>query len=175
MSKSVSGSFTLGAAIVLVGVLLLIRNVFNIHIPIFTLIFSGILIYLGIMLIRGNVGSKTTGNRTMFGENHFMYTEGQQAYAVSFGSGTLNLQDIRPDSPMHFHIDCSFGEAKVIVSKEVALQIEGNAAFANLVGPDLRSTAFGNFHYTSPGFHPGMPGITLHTKVSFGELRIFYL
>jgi hypothetical protein len=175
MQKSFSGSMVLGMIVVLMGILFLLKNVLNIHIPIFTIMVSLGMIWIGIMLIRGQFQAKNTAERVSFGESFMRYSPGQREYKVMFGSGSLNLQDLRPDSPLQLQVDCNFGEMKVVLSREVPLYISGNASFASLNGPDLRTVSFGNYTYTSPGYNPSLPGITLHANVNFGELRIFYL
>jgi hypothetical protein len=175
MNRSYSGAAIFGGAIVLIGVLLLVRNIFNIHIPVFTLLASLGLIWLGILMIRGNIQGKHNGERILFNESRLNYTPGQDSYSVLFGSGTLNLQDVKPDKPLHLNLELTFGEFKVVTNREVNLQVEGNVSFGKISGPDLRTATFGNYLYTSPGYNPSLPGITIHTRVTFGEMRIFYL
>ncbi|NVO18950.1 MAG: hypothetical protein HXX13_04585 [Bacteroidetes bacterium] len=175
MRKSYSGSMVLGVAVVFIGLLMLIRNVFNIHIPIFAILFSAGLIWLGIMILRGSLPSRGISQNTTLGDGNMDYVPGLERYTVTFGSGVLNLKDIVPDRPVHLQVECNFGEMKVYVSKDTALQINGSATFGNLNGPDLRSASFGNYHYISTGYNPNLPGFTLNARVTFGELRIFYL
>jgi predicted membrane protein len=176
MNKSFSGSFMLGTAIVLIGVLMLIRNVFNIHIPIFAMLASFGLIWLGVMMIRGNIKPGSGDHsKVKFSDSNLNYIPGQENYGVSFGSGVLNLQDLKPDVPVHLNVECSFGEMKIMISRDVPLQVNGSASFGSLYGPDLRSASFGNYSYMSSGYNPNLPGITIHARVSFGELRVFYL
>ncbi len=111
----------------------------------------------------------------MFGESSLHYVPGQNNYSVQFGSGTINLQDLRPSEPLVLSVECTFGELKVILSREVEIQLSGSSTFGSLSGPDLQSTSFGNYFYTSPGFNPSQPGISLQARVSFGELKIYYL
>lgn len=175
MNNKFSTTTIIGGGIVLFGILLLIRNIFNLNIPIFTIIFSITLIWIGILLIRGSIRPKTEGGQTMFGESSMNYIEGQQNYAVTFGSATVNLQSLQPDQPIHLNIECTFGEMKVLVSRDIQLRVEGNSSFGNLTGPNLQSSSFGNYFYSTPGFNESMPGITLHAKVTFGELRILHI
>lgn len=179
MKKIFSGSFALGGIVVLIGILLLIKNIFNIHIPVFTLVFSFGLIYLGILLIRGNLGKGRFGHsgpgNVMFDEQTIRFNPGQSSYSVLFGSGTLNLQGIKPEAPLHIHVDCTFGEMQVVVPRDIPLQVLGSSTFAQLNGPDLRKISFGDYNYISAGFNPSLPGITLHARVLFGEMRVFYI
>jgi len=165
----------LGLAVVLIGLMMLIRNVFNIHIPIFAMLASFGLIWLGVMMIRGNIRPRGDDSRTMFGEGKLNYVPGQESYSVVFGSGVFDLRETRPDKPLHLNVECTFGEMKVLVNKDVALQVDGSATFGSLHGPDLRSASFGNYMYMSQGYNPALPGITIHARVTFGELRVFYL
>jgi len=175
MISRFSASNWLGAIVVLVGVMLLVNNVFDLNIPIFTILLSFGLIWIGILLIRGSVLSKEDSTRTVFGESILNYSPGQQNYGVTFGSVTLNLQEFRPEKPESLNLECTFGEMKVIVSREVELSISGNSSFGNLSGPDLQAANFGTYRYNSAGFNSNQPGISLNARVTFGEIKIFYL
>jgi hypothetical protein len=175
MSKTYSGSYMLGLAIVLIGLLMLVRNVFNIHIPIFAMMVSFGLIWLGILMIRGNIKPRGDDSRTMFGEGKLNYIPGQESYSVVFGSATLDLRDVKPETPIRLSVECTFGEMKVLASKDVAMQLVGSASFGSLHGPDLRSASFGNYLFTSPDYNSSQAGLAIHARVSFGEIRVFYL
>jgi predicted membrane protein len=175
MQKRFSGSMIFGTLVILFGLLLLARNLFDLHIPVFSMVVSLGMIWIGILLIMGQVVGGKEGERVPFGERTMQYIPGQTNYRVLFGSGTLNLQDLRPDQPLHLYLDCTFGEMKLIVNREVPLQVDGTASFGSLNGPDLRTASFGNYFYTSTGYNPSLPGLTIHARVTFGELRIFYL
>lgn len=175
MNNKYSTTTILGGGIVLFGILLLVRNIFDLNIPIFTLVLSLGLIWVGILLIKGSLKPRTDGSQTMFGESNLNFTPGQQNYSVVFGSGTINLQDLKPDQPLHLNMECTFGELKVVLNRDVEIQVNGSATFGSLVGPDLKNASFGNLFYQSQGFNPSLPGITIHGRVTFGEMRIFYL
>ncbi len=175
MNKSYSGSTFLGLIVVVIGLLLLVRNVFHIHIPVFTIVASLGLIWLGILLIRGSVAAKAYGARTVFGDGKLNYTPGQESYSVVFGSGVLNLQGAKPDAPVYLNVECTFGDLKIIANRDVPIRIEGNSTFGHLSGPDLRSASFGPYMYTSADYNPSLPGFTIHGRVTFGEMRVFYL
>ncbi len=175
MNKNFSGSALLGLIVVLIGLLLLVRNIFHIHIPVFTLIASLGLIWLGVMLIRGGKRAPVMDAQAAFGTGSLNYIPGQTSYKVLFNSGVLNLQGINPSTSVHLSVECTFGDLKVIVSQGTPLFIDGHATFGNLSGPDLRNTSFGAYTYMSNGYNPSLPGLTLHANVNFGELRIYYL
>ena len=175
MNKSFSGSGLLGLIIVVIGLLLLVRNIFHIHIPVFTLFASLGLIWMGVMLIRGGKQSPVIDAQAAFGTGTLKYTPGQNSYRVLFNSGVLNLQGITPDTPVHLNLECTFGELKVIVGQDIPLFIEGHAAFGSLSGPDLRSASFGPYTYMSNGYNPSQPGFAIHARVNFGEIRVYCL
>jgi predicted tellurium resistance membrane protein TerC len=87
MRNRISAAMILGSTVILIGVLLLIRNLFNIDIPIFTIIISITLIWIGVMLIRGGQNVKSNEASTMFGESKMFYQKGKDSYKVMFGSG----------------------------------------------------------------------------------------
>jgi hypothetical protein len=175
MNRSFSGSLILGFIVVAIGLLLLLRNVLHIHIPVFTILASLGLIWMGVMLIRGSFHPESDGDSIRFGDGKMNYSPEKGNYSVLFGSGTLNLQDVKPASSVVLDVECTFGEMKLIINREVPLKITGNATFGNLNGPDLRSASFGPYQYVSPGYNPSLPGFTIQARVNFGELRVFYL
>ncbi len=175
MRNRISAAMILGSTVILIGVLLLIRNLFNIDIPIFTIIISITLIWIGVMLIRGGQNVKSNEASTMFGESKMFYQKGKDSYKVMFGSGELNLQDLRPDQPLVISLECTFGEMKIIANREVPIQVRGSASFGSLIAPDMQTTSFGSRTFISPEFNSSQPGITFDARVTFGEMRFYYL
>lgn len=175
MNKIFSGASAVGVIVVLLGILLLARNVFNLDIPVFTILISVALIIGGIFLITGSFTMKRDGQHVQFGESHFQFNPGQRNYSVQFGEGTLNLKGHKPDSNIPISVECSFGQFRIVADREVPLKVTGQASFAELRGPDARKVSFGDYTYMSPDYNPAQPGFTIDARVSFGELAVIYL
>ena len=97
MNRIFSGSSAVGIVIVLLGILLLFRNIFNLDIPVFTIFLSTALIIGGVLMIRGSFLPKREGKNVQFGESHFAFDPEQRQYNVQFGEGSLNLKGYKPD------------------------------------------------------------------------------
>jgi hypothetical protein len=175
MNKIFSGSSAIGVVVVLLGLLLLARNVFHLDIPVFTIFLSAALIIAGVVMIRGSFLPKREGRYVQFGESHFNYDPAQRQYSVQFGEGSLNLKGQRPDSNIALSVECSFGKFRIIADREVPLSITGKASFGELRGPDLKKASFGDYTYMSPDYNPSQPGFTISANVSFGEIEVFYI
>jgi hypothetical protein len=175
MKKIFTGASAVGVIVVLIGVLLLIRNVFNLDIPVFTILLSTALIIGGVFMIRGSYFPKGDGDRIHFDDRHFAFIPGQQNYSVAFGEGSLNLKGQKPDTNIPVSVECSFGKFRIIADREVPLMIKGQVSFGNLRGPDMKTASFGEYTYMSPDYNPSQPGFTIDARVSFGELEVFYI
>ena len=175
MKKIFTGSSAIGLIVVLFGVLLLVRNVFNLDIPIFTILLSTALIIGGVLMIRGSFLQRGEGARVQFEDRHFSYRPEERNYSVQFGEGTLNLKGHRPDANITLSVECSFGKMRIIADREVPLMITGKSSFGELRGPDLKTASFGDYTYMSPDYNPSQPGFTINANVSFGELEVLYV
>ena len=175
MNKIFSGSSAVGVVVVLLGLMLLFRNVFNLNIPVFTIFISAALIIAGVLMIRGSFLPKWEGRHVQFGESHFTFDPEQKQYIVQFGEGSLNLKGYRPDSNIAVSVECSFGKFRIIADREVPMMITGKASFGELRGPDMRKASFGDYTYMSPDYNPSQPGFTIIANVSFGEMEVFYI
>jgi len=175
MNKLFSGASAIGIIIVVIGVFFLVRNIFDLDIPVFTILLSAVLIVGGVFMIRGSFAPKHDAQHVQFGDTKFAFTPGQQHYNVLFGEGSLNLKGQKPDSNIPLSVECSFGQFRIIADREVPLKVKGNVSFGTLRGPDMKTASFGEYTYMSPDYNPAQPGFTIDVRVSFGEVEVFYI
>lgn len=175
MQKTFFSSAFWGITIVFVGVAMLLRNLFDFNIPIFTIIAAGFLIFLGIRMIVGHASENNSSNSTMFGENKMGFVPGQNKYNVLFGNGNLDFSRLELVESKLVEISCVFGEFRVAVNRDTNLQIFSSAAFGSFISPSQQSSAFGSLDFRSPNFDPTKPALTIRAEVVFGSVKIYYL
>jgi predicted membrane protein len=175
MKQRFSATTVIGLVVVFFGCMLLLRNVFHLDIPVFTLIISTLLIGAGILIVRSSFAGPKGNSGTqenVFGESAFRYVPGQDSYKIVFGSGVIDLKGLQPESHITLYAECTFGELKILVDRSLPMAVSGNVAFGTIQGPDFRKVSSGNYTYVSPLYNQALPGVSLDLKVNFGEAKI---
>src|SRR5438128_1704429 len=120
-----------GVIVILVGLSIILKAVFGIHIPFLRILFGLILIYWVIRIISdGAFGFRRTGNSAVFGEAHINYNEKQQDYNIVFGSGVVDL--FKMDSSLtnkRIEVNVVFGNGTVILNDSIPILVEVSSAF----------------------------------------------
>src|SRR5260221_11993184 len=80
-----------GVIVILVGLSIILKAVFGIHIPFLPIIFGLIIIYWGVRILTGGVFSFSRSNSAVFSEAHINYDDTQGDYNIVFGSGVIDL------------------------------------------------------------------------------------
>lgn len=163
-----------GVLLILIGILFLIKHVFNIQFPVGRVIIAFLFIYIGIRMLigynflsfRGNMGDAAA-----FSNSTFNYSPDRNNYSCVFGNYRLDLSDINITENKTIEISAVFSEFKVRVNKDSNLEIISSTAFGYTSLPNGNSNAFGELRYSSPGYNPTQPHLTIKTNVAFGELK----
>jgi len=175
MQKTFFSSAFWGITIIFVGVAMLLRNFFELNIPVFTIIAAGFLIFLGIRMIAGHTTGTDASNSAVFSEQKMGFVPGQNKYNVLFGNGNLDLSRLELTESRLVEISCVFGEFRVAVNRDTNLQLFSSAAFGNFTAPSQQSNAFGSLDFRSPDFDPTKPVLTIRAEVVFGNVKIYYV
>lgn len=175
MQKTFFSSAFWGITIIFVGVAMLLRNFFDLDIPIFTIIAAGFLIFLGIRMIAGHSSGNSSSNSAVFSDQKMGFVPGQNKYNVLFGNSNLDLSRIELTENKLVEVSCVFGEFRIAVSRDTNLQIFSSAAFGNFTSPMQQSNAFGSLDFRSPGFDATKPALTIRAEVVFGSVRVYYV
>lgn len=180
-----------GIAIVLLGIMLLVRNVFHIHIPVFPSLFSLIIIAVGIFIVKSSFrvpdekkpSSQTdnTESGTAVPESREKedFNAGYQVYSnkqrVIFGSGVINLKNQAKDKHIDVDAECMFGELKILIDPGTPIAVNASVFAGTLKIPGAIGKQSSNLNYMSPLYNPAQPGIQFNLNVSFGETSIIEL
>lgn len=168
-----------GVIFILMGISVLIKLVFNVDIPLFKIAFAGFLIYLGIkVLVGGNFhifNEHQDEETVVFGEKKATNLKSNKEYNVIFGSGVFDLSHYEfPDSTdVHVKLNTIFGGSKLILNKNIPVQISASSVFGGAIMPDGNSAAFGSVHYKSGGDTlVSSPTLYIETNTIFGGLKV---
>lgn len=170
-----------GIFVILLGVTIVINAVFKLNLPFFRILFSFILIYLGIKILLGSFSLSGIHQRkgddfsTVFGNskvNTSQYGVKKEYHAV-FGSQIIDLRDIDTfENDLNIEFNCIFGSQIVYLPANTKIRIKGSSAFGSAQFPDGSQITFGDHVFTDAGNNANEK-ITLfvESNVVFGSVK----
>ena len=167
-----------GILLIVIGLSVVIKIVFNVDFPIFKIVVAFFFIYLGIrILVGGNWhywGHHRDKNSVVFGEATFDKIENGTEYNVVFGKGTFDLRDYKPaeDRPEMIKINTVFSNSVIILPATVPVKINVDAAFSGAQMPNGNNTSFGSVAYSSEGADTAKAYLSIKVDVVFGGLQV---
>ena len=169
-----------GLLLILVGLGIVIRVVFNVNIPVVKFIVGFFLIFIGIKLLIGNFhfwDKRGDENTTIFSESRVNGQEEKyKEYNVIFGSSTIDLRGIDlSESSKEININTVFGGCLLKVDESTPIKIKADAAFASAKLPNGETAAFGTGRYENETFNKDTNHLYIKCDVVFGgfELRTY--
>lgn len=171
-----------GVAIIVVGLCVLVGAIFGIHIPIFKILFGLFLVYMGIKIIFGSFAwdfsmraeKRSSDHEAVFSQSQFDYpnSKSSKEYVTVFGTSRLDLTKTANLQGVELETVTVFGESEILVKKGTQMRVESNTVFAKSELPGKNISAFGQFHYSTPGLKEADPALSLKVTVVFGSLKI---
>jgi len=169
--KALSSGVFWGVALILIGSGWVLNNTLGLDIPVFQVVISLMLIYLGISIITGHNGNARKTHTIAFGEEAIQLDDAHGKYSVSFGAGKFELTDkIKP--PATIEIDVNFGGVQLYIDKNTPVKVIADAAFGGVEMPSGKDVAFGHGEYTNPAFTSDKEHIIIKIHVAFGGCEI---
>lgn len=165
-----------GIILILIGLGLVIRVVFNVEFPLFKIIIAFFLIFLGLRLLFGGsgiFGFHTGENDVLFSEKRFENPRNLQEYNVVFGKGNFYFsgKDLSQSS-VKIRINTIFGGSTLHIPRDMPVVIRANAVFGGAELPDGNTAVFGSSTYKSEKFNPGENHLDIKADVVFGGLQV---
>lgn len=163
-----------GVVLIIIGLSLIIKIVFNIDFPIFKLLIAFFFIYLGVRILIGpsfkplNKGEDKYN--IIFGEKIITQVENMREYNVVFGKVIFDLKNFKPDNHiLSIKINTVFGSSEVLLNPSVSSKIEANAVFAHANLPNGNSASFGYTSFYNDSANQSNELIVIHADVVFGS------
>jgi predicted membrane protein len=165
-----------GLLLVILGLSLILRIVFNIDFPLFKIFIAFLLIFFGLKMLFGTFRGpsiETSENDVVFGEKRFNNPENNRDYSVVFGKGVFDFRDFDlKGEKQKIKISTVFGASIVKINKNMPVKIKVESAFAGADLPNGNSAAFGSTTYISPDFDAGKPNLEIKLEVVFGGCEV---
>lgn len=195
IKPSIGGNMFWGLLFLTLGVVLVVQTVFKVNLPIFRVLASVSLIYLGFKLMFGSFGvtwdgqfrSVVTANSVRFGEAEFSPFDSsgalkENAFSTAFGESTVDLRK-GSDSSLGatsgfdpatepISIQTAFGETTVLTPEGIPLEVEYSLAFGSLKIRGEEVNAFGSGTYRTPGAGDGRSALKIKANAAFSEIEI---
>lgn len=166
-----------GALLILIGLGIVIRVVFNINFPIVKFIVAFFFIFIGIKLLVGNFNfwhGHIDENTTLFNESRIDgQDENFKEYNVIFGSSVIDLRNIDLSTgSKEIKINTIFGGTVLKIDDKIPVKIKADAAFANAKLPNGNTATFGTGRYESETYNRDTNHVYIKGDVVFGSLEI---
>jgi predicted membrane protein len=162
-----------GVLLIIIGASVVIRAVFHINIPIFSMIVAFILIYGGIRILIGGYGLENPKNTTLFHDSTIYVTDPADNYNTLFGKGVIDLTKVNLSTETkRINIHTIFGASTILLNPETPVRIIANSAFADARMPNGNQIQFGTIIYQSKTYQSEQHSLLIDTNVVFGGLEI---
>ena len=153
--KTMNWSIFLGVLLVLFGISLIVKVVFNIDMPVVRVVIALFLIYLGVRLFIGKdfglISHHDNENTIVFGHRTIDKIEDDTEYNVVFGKGVFDLRNVYPaDSQKIFiRLNTVFGSSDILYNDTIPLSIKSTSAFGGTKLPSGNTEAFGTYEFNT--------------------------
>ena len=167
-----------GIILIVIGLSLVIKIVFNVDFPIFKIIIAFIFIYIGLKIMLGDgfrpLHHQYSDNDVVFGQSKFNNIQDGKEYNVVFSKGNFDFRDVqlKPDGPTFVKIHTVFAGSQILIRKDTPVRIRVEAAFAGAQLPNGNSTAFGSTLYSSDSLDTTKPFLDIQAEIVFGGLHV---
>ena len=175
--KMGSGLFW-GIILIVIGLSLVIKIVFNIDFPIFKVLIAVVFIYIGIKILIGHnfrfFGERKTDSEVVFGESTFSKVDNGKEYNVVFSKGNFDFRDIElnQNGPTFIKINTVFSGTVITIKRSMPVRITVDAAFSGAHLPNGNTAAFGSTIYSSDSLDTSKPYLDIKADVAFGGLHV---
>lgn len=162
-----------GIILIIIGLSLVIKIVFNVEFPIFKIIIAFILIYLGVKILVGSKFSffhSKSDSDVVFGESRFTEVENGKEYNVVFGKGAVDLRGFKLTDTTRIKVKTVFGNTEVFIPRDMPVYIHTDAVMASARMPNGNSSAFGSTVYKSDSLDMSKPYLDVEVDVVFGNV-----
>jgi hypothetical protein len=145
-----------GAILILIGINMILKHVFNIDLPIVRIVFAGIIILFGLQLLLGkpDLLSYSDSKTVIFHEksiDQFPENSADQEFSTVFGRSVISLSSARiPEAMKSLKINTVFGNTELRLDPGMSYSIKTNSAFAGVMLPNGTVSALGSAEYSTP-------------------------
>ena len=165
-----------GAFLLLLGIALIIKVVFQVDFPVFKVLVGIFLILLGIKVLFGRFiipSHHFEPEETIFNERTYDDPESGKEYTVLFAKGVYDFTNVDlSKGSFHTKISTVFGGTQIIIPRDLPVKITADAVFAGAELPDGNTAVFGSSVYQSESWTPDTASLNIKADVVFGGVHV---
>ena len=165
-----------GALLLVLGIALIIKVVFNVDFPVFKILVGVFFIFIGLKILFGRVlipEGKIGPDETIFSERVYDSPEDGKEYNVIFGKGVYDFtQTDLSKGNVRVEINTVFGGTVIKVREDMPYKIEADAVFAGAELPGGNTAVFGSSKYSSDNFRSDSAALYIKIGVVFGGVQV---
>lgn len=165
-----------GAFLLLLGIALIIKVVFNVDFPVFKVLVGIFLILLGIKVLFGRFlisPHHFDPEETVFTERVYDHPESGKEYTVIFAKGVYDFTNVDlSEGSFRAKISTVFGGSQIIIPGDKPVRVKADAVFAGAEMPDGNTAVFGSGVYESDTWSRDTVGIDIKVDVVFGGVQV---
>ncbi len=172
-----SSSIFWGIILILIGLSLILKVVFNVDFPFFKFLFAFFLIYLGIRIFIGKdfrlFSDANDEHTVIFSQRTITSVEDGREYNVIFGNGIFDLRNFQSsgDEKVTIKLNTVFGGSEVLINDSIPLEINAHTVFAGSKMPDGNVSAFGEAKYKN-NIYSNAPLLRIESNTVFGGFLV---
>ena len=173
------GALFWGIIIVIIGLSIILKAVFNFDLPVFKIFIAFIFIYIGFKVLLRDSDSdfdriRSDEETVIFGEkNYHGFPDEGKEYNVIFGGSKIDLRDIELEgSKKYIKISTVFGSTVLKLNEDLPYKVTADVVFSDINLPDRNKTVIGSNHYKSKNYNPDEPYLDIRVDVVFGSFKI---
>jgi len=165
-----------GAFLLLLGIALIIKVVFNIDFPVFKILFGLFLVVFGLKVLFGRTfmhHGQIGPNETIFNERIYETPENHREYSVVFGKGVYDFTNIDlSEGSFYTEVNTVFGGSVIKIDDSMPVKITADAVFAGAELPGGNTAVFGNASYTTDSYRPDTASVNIKVNAVFGGVQV---
>ena len=167
----VSGSLFWGLYLIIIGTIFLLRQYFNMNIPVLRLALGAFLIMAGLTFMFGQI-HLGSDNDTFFGDGGTQIVQRSGEHNIVFSSRTIDLSKLEPTDRIHrVEVNTIFSSAVVYLDPDSSYRISGTSAFGTMVFPNGNTITFGDGKQVGPEGKPVRLDLEVNTVFGKTEIR----
>ena len=172
-----SSSIFWGIILILIGLSLILKVVFNVDFPFFRFLFALFIIYLGIRIFIGKdfrFFSDANDEQTVtFSQRTITRIENGKEYNVIFGNAIFDLRNYPYDTTegMTITMNTIFGSSEVLINDSIPMEIKSHTVFAGSKMPDGNTSAFGETSFKNSSY-TNAPLLKIESNTIFGGFLV---
>ncbi len=165
-----------GSLLIILGVTLVIKVIFNIDFPVFKILVAAFFVFLGIWILFGSFGRvniRSGPNDVLFSERYYQAPFDQPEYNVVFGKGVFDFTNVDlSEGSKNVKIGTIFSASQIKISKDMPVEISADAVFAGAELPDGNTAVFGSATYVTDSYQPDSAHLKIKLDVVFGGVQV---